>query len=119
LKGSTTSVAFSKQGDYFASGGEDQQVCIELRLSKNSLFSVVLKVLLWKTNFDTDPPLIESTSNKNGNSNDHTIRPRVALQQDRSQITSLREKSQPETSDERRARKVIFEISLSVVISLM
>jgi len=23
------SVAFSKQGDYFASGGQDQQVCVE------------------------------------------------------------------------------------------
>jgi centriolar protein POC1 len=26
-QGPATSVAFSKQGDYFASGGQDQQVC--------------------------------------------------------------------------------------------
>ncbi len=29
FKGPATSVAFSKQGDYFASGGQDQQVYIE------------------------------------------------------------------------------------------
>jgi bisphosphoglycerate-dependent phosphoglycerate mutase len=47
----------------------------------------LLKVLVWKTNFDINPPSID-------------------LQQNKSQITSLKEKSQSETNDERQARKV-------------
>ncbi|CAF0857946.1 unnamed protein product [Adineta ricciae] len=98
-QGPATSVAFSKQGDFFASGGQDQQV------------------LVWKTNFETAPSFVESTnttSNKytNGNdtsSNDYIASARVSSstnQQKKTQISSLREKSQPETSDERGARKI-------------
>jgi len=32
------SVAFSKQGDYFASGGQDQQVCVEEIFFLNRFF---------------------------------------------------------------------------------
>ncbi len=78
---------------------------------------MVLKVLVWKTNFDTTVPFVDSTnttSNKYASgsdlaTNDYTATSRVSsanIQQDKSQIKSLREKSHPETSDERRARKV-------------
>ncbi|CAF3696571.1 unnamed protein product [Adineta steineri] len=98
-QGPATSVAFSKQGDYFASGGQDQQV------------------LVWKTNFDTTVPGIDSTNTAsskftNGNdlmTNDYTTTSRISsatAQPKKSQISSLREKSHPETSDERRARKI-------------
>ena len=94
-------MAFSKQGDYFASGGQDQQV------------------LVWKTNFDTTAPFVDSTNTSSNRyasgsdlpSNDHLTGSRISsanIPKNKSQITSLREKTHPETSDERRARKVNF-----------
>jgi hypothetical protein len=129
FQGPATSVAFSKQGDYFASGGQDQQVnnnIIEKKKFFHRLFSK--KVLVWKTNFDVNTPFTDSTnttSNKytNGSdltTNNYTTASRVSsanIPQSKSQITSLREKSHPETSDERRARKVIFKkIFYSILI---
>ncbi|CAF1576976.1 unnamed protein product, partial [Rotaria sordida] len=98
-QGPAMSVAFSKQGDYFASGGQDQQV------------------LVWKTNFDTTAPFVDTTNIRNNKytngsdltSNDYSTTSRISsanIQQNKPQITSLREKSNPETSDERRARKI-------------
>jgi hypothetical protein len=92
-----------------------------MKFIKPSIFSSLCsKVLVWKTNFDTTVPFVDST-NTTGNryasgsdliTNDYpTTTSRVSsgnIQKDKSQITSLREKSRPETSDERRARKVKF-----------
>ncbi|CAF4160312.1 unnamed protein product [Rotaria socialis] len=90
-QGPAMSTAFSKQGDYFASGGQDQQV------------------LIWKTNFDANTPSIDPTNNKYANITDYATTSRTSLedqQKSRSQITSLQAKTQPETSDERQARKI-------------
>ncbi|CAF0724847.1 unnamed protein product [Didymodactylos carnosus] len=118
-QGPAMAVAFSKQGDYFASGGQDQQV------------------LVWKTNFDSNSPLdpiansrgddiltsaaigaaskLIGQDSQNYNKNvDFVPSSRIYSADQRkqqqqisaSQFLSLREKSQPETSDERRARKI-------------
>ncbi|CAF1130013.1 unnamed protein product [Adineta steineri] len=90
-QGPAMSVAFSKQGDYFASGGQDQQV------------------LVWKTNFDIISSPIESSTNKYANSSDYSTRSRISsgnLQQNKTHIATLQEKPQLETSDERQARKI-------------
>jgi hypothetical protein len=105
------SVAFSKQGDYFASGGQDQQVDNKKHLLKKYCLGFNFKVLVWKTNFDVNSPSVESTNNKYTNGNDYDTTSRISsanLQQNKFQITSLQEKSQPETSDERKARKVLY-----------
>lgn len=107
IQGPATAVAFSKQGDYFASGGQDQQVKdIIIYKLKYSAFFLVEKVLVWKTNFDTGAPVVDST---NVTSNGYGTTSRVSsanVQQPKTKISSLHEKSNPETSDERRARKV-------------
>jgi len=108
-------VAFSKQGDYFASGGQDQQVYIEKIIFKKKVFFFLLKVLLWKTNFDINPLSVDSNNNKYANSSDYSTITKISsgnLQQNKSQITSLKEKSQSETNDERRERKVILMKSM-------
>ncbi|CAF0950464.1 unnamed protein product [Didymodactylos carnosus] len=117
-QGPAMAVTFSKQGDYFASGGQDQQV------------------LVWKTNFDATVPfdpvassrgddvlhsaniraasrlISQDLQNKNV---DFALPSQNATRQQKqqekqisstSQFSSLQEKSQPETSDERRARKI-------------
>jgi hypothetical protein len=114
-KGPAMSVAFSKQGDYFASGGQDQQVDIQLIFFLKKYF---IKVLVWKTNFDADSPSVDSTSNKYTNGNDHSTTSRN-LQENIFQITSLQEKSQPETSDERQARKVRLNENFIIASSII
>ncbi|CAF4530468.1 unnamed protein product, partial [Rotaria magnacalcarata] len=67
------------------------------------------KVLIWKTNFDANTPSIDPTKNKYANITDYVTTSRTSLEdqlKNRSQITSLQAKTQPETSDERQARKV-------------
>ncbi len=69
-------------------------------------------MLLWKTNFDINSPSVDSTNKKYPNSTDYRPTSRISsmnLQENKSPITSLEEKSQPKTSDERRARKVIVK----------
>ncbi len=73
-----------------------------------------MKILIWRTNFDVNSPSVDSISNKYANSSDHSTRSRIpsgSSQQNKSPITSLQEKAQLETNDERRARKVILKNS--------
>lgn len=74
--------------------------------------------MVWKTNFDTSSPIGEPTnfgvnryaSSNEGATSDYPGTSRTSSAyvppSTKSQISSLKEKSQPETSDERRARKV-------------
>ena len=47
-KGPAMSVAFSKQGDYFASGGQDQQVENKKYPLKNLVWDLILRYLFGK-----------------------------------------------------------------------
>lgn len=73
------------------------------------LYCFINKVLIWKTNFDASPPSIDSNNNKYANSTDYITTSRTSLvdqEKNRSQMAPLQAKSEPETRDERRARKV-------------
>lgn len=87
------------------------------------------QVLVWKTNFDTTAPFIDSTNTANNrytNENDYTTTTSSRISsanptttKDKTQISSLREKSHPETSDERRARKVKFLFFFLIIFDFL
>lgn len=71
-------------------------------------------MLVWKTNFDTTAPFVDSTntaSNKFANERDlggQTLSriSSASSAKEKNKLTILKEKAYPETSDERKARKV-------------